>query len=216
MVAISIADLSPRDFVNIQWGLREISSCRSALCFLSHAHWLFCFVCCLDVLKCELASNLLAWIYLTFGLRWGSVAWVCVAHDLKKASVVIESTLLLCMIPLNCKCCTVCIDHNCVAVYVLLSNFVWSNPLFLDLNRRDILRESSRFPLASFIFSVAHCKCLWFIFYQVSFQGIHSKIIWALIVSVRCIGCRVICAISIFIVNLDASLLSTLLRRMSP
>ena len=50
-VAISIADLSPCDFINIQWGLREISRCQWALYFLSHAHWLFCFVCCLDVFE---------------------------------------------------------------------------------------------------------------------------------------------------------------------
>ena len=61
------------------------------------------------------------------------------AHDLKKVTVVIESTLLLGVIPLNCSRCAVCIDRNCLAVYVLLSNCVVSNPLFLDLNKRDVL-----------------------------------------------------------------------------
>ena len=122
-------------------------------------------------LKCELTPDLLAWIYLTFGLRWGSAAWVCLAQDLKKATVVIESTLLLCMIPFNCNLCTVCFDRNCFAVYVLLSNCVWSNRLFLDLNRRDVLREPSRFPLLHSIISTAHCKSLWFIFYEVSFHA---------------------------------------------
>ena len=50
------------------------------------------------------------------------------AHDLKKVTVVIELTLLLGMIPLNCNRCTVC----------------------LDLNWRDVLREPSRFPPAPF------------------------------------------------------------------
>ena len=111
-------------------------------CFVLFVVWM--------CLKCELAPDLLAWIYLTFGLIWGSVAWVCLAHDLKKATVVIESTLLLCMIPLNCNRCTVCFDRNCFAVYVLLSNCVWSNRLFLDLNRRDVLWEPSKIPPAPF------------------------------------------------------------------
>jgi hypothetical protein len=141
----------PHDFVNIQWGLWEISHCQSALCFLSHAHRLLCFVCCFDVFEmwtCPWSPEFL--ILSHFGLRWVRVAWVCVCTDLKKVIVVIELTLLLGMIPLNCNCCAVCIDHNCLAVYVLLSNCVSSNPLFLDLNRRDVLQEPSRFPPAPF------------------------------------------------------------------
>ena len=70
-------------------------------------------------------------------------------------------------------------------------------------------------PLLLSIIPTACCKRIWFIFYEVSFQGIHSKIVWALIVCIHCIGCHVICAISLFIVTLHASLLSTLLPRMS-